>query len=409
MSINPIITDADRAAWTKAHLPMTTLPDHTFIVTTETPAEHTQVVQRLLQLGGRCDNGLDAEGRFCTSNWGSESSHSEYPHLFVRAGRPFLIESYRMGRDLRNLAHPAMTAPSFLSTYGDGVNTTVGAMITPSTMTTTLSITQDLLIICPTREGHQQVVDRLHALGVSYSPGVTTLRPFDSAPNVAVYAHPNPTFQTVDRSTPIADDVVHSPSTFLQAYPAPGGAAVRATPPAKTTEVNPPNFVITGCGDPILGEAAQRALFKAGLRWGAGPTVMDLSSWPYINVYRDGRYAVMITRSAEDANPGFPHYDVGTQLREIVQLLATPPKPPAPVGPHLHGYTGVYRKDTSYVTFGCANLCTGLLHRVLALNEAGITGNRKVASVTLDSGKTLTLKQIEETLAYVAAVDSYLG
>ena len=99
-------------------------------------------------------------------------------------------------------------------------------------------------------------------------------------------------------------------------------------------------------------------------------------------------------------------------MGEIVRLLSTPfvpPKPPAPVGPTIHGYTGTYKSGDFTVKFGCAEISMTLVNDIVDLYKRVWKGNRKLASITLDSGKTLTIAQLQSIQDYVRAVEEYKG
>lgn len=67
----------------------------------------------------------------------------------------------------------------------------------------------------------------------------------------------------------------------------------------------------------------------------------------------------------------------------------------------IHGYDlKPYNKTDGLVCFGCAEISVELLKRLR--NTSNVKGgNRKVASVSLDSGKVLTIEQINEILNYI--------
>lgn len=411
-------------------------PGHDLIVTTTDRVDRLKVIQRLLDLGltpyrkpyttaAQCDEAHD---------W----PYKRYPNVVVW-GAPGGGETSRdtFDADRGCDVSPSITASQFLSTYG----APAPAAPVPTPMTTLP--THDTVILCPTASARDAVVTRLLALGEKalHGKGTTPMALYQSSPTnwgVDSYrTYPNVYWSRQGicswfDSTATKEGTIPSRETietdaFLKTYPAPDGAAVLGTTTGAVTlggglwhgtlhtggsikvrpDENPANFVITTGGNPSLSEAAQRACFGVGLTWEGGPVVVE-GRTPFINVYRTGRWATMITRSMDDANPGLPHYDVGTQLGEIVRLLSTPPAPPKPVAPRVHDYTASYVKGSPCVVFGCVNLSIALLKRLSDLSATGGTrweGNRTVASVTLDSGKTLTLKQIDETLAYVAAVD----
>lgn len=90
-------------------------------------------------------------------------------------------------------------------------------------------------------------------------------------------------------------------------------------------------------------------------------------------------------------------YDSATQLGEILQVL-NEPLPPTP--PKIHGYDMVYIKGDYHVKFGCASICIQLLGDVIKQYDG-----RRITSITLDSGKTISDEQIKSILKYVDYID----
>ena len=204
--------------------------------------------------------------------------------------------------------------------------------------------------------------------------------------------------------------------------PAPSTCSAKSGNETKLPD-NPPNFIVDTGGNETLGKMVQELCFKAGICWSAFGKVASFNKeYPYLLVCR-ALWPGIRDRLGLDPLPVL-YYSVGdfgssetvlsaaTQMGEIVRLLSTPfvpPKPPAPVGPTIHGYTGTYKSGDFTVKFGCAEISMTLVNDIVDLYKRVWKGNRKLASITLDSGKTLTIAQLQSIQDYVRAVEEYKG
>lgn len=71
--------------------------------------------------------------------------------------------------------------------------------------------------------------------------------------------------------------------------------------------------------------------------------------------------------------------------------------------PKINGYDGKIEED--YVVYGCARLdkeyFLDLINNILALNRSKDKNNRKIHQITLDSGVTITIKELEQIKEYL--------
>ena len=182
---------------------------------------------------------------------------------------------------------------------------------------------------------------------------------------------------------------------FFQTYgplqPDDGGNSCSAEPAAKpAAPANPPNFIVDTHGDETLSRVVQELCFSHGLEWcGTGKGFWrDAGAKPFPNfsVVRQefkGNKANTMTNTIHSPGwiDGLPTYSASTQFGEIVRILSTPiapPKPPAPVGPTIHGYKAEYTKYYGTIKIGCAQVCVGMLKDVEAILRKG---NNILASV----------------------------
>lgn len=102
----------------------------------------------------------------------------------------------------------------------------------------------------------------------------------------------------------------------------------------------------------------------------------------------------------------WPRYKASTQLGDIIRMLETPYvseiKPPV-----IHGYDAEYTKNDSVIKFGCASIGIQLLRSAYKLLSPYVEngGNRTVSSITLNSGRTLTMEQIDQILKHVRKIN----
>ena len=175
---------------------------------------------------------------------------------------------------------------------------------------------------------------------------------------------------------------------------------------------NPINFIVDTHDDKILSEMVQELAVKTKV----AEKPFGYDNKRYIYIYRETGCLNSFTNKPgmyhDYSTPckGSPVYSASTQFGEIVRLLSTPVKPPAPVGPTIHSYTGTYKSGDFTVKFGCAEISTTLVNDIVDLFYKRVwKGNRKLASITLDSGKTLTIAQLQSIQDYVRAVEEYKG
>ena len=67
--------------------------------------------------------------------------------------------------------------------------------------------------------------------------------------------------------------------------------------------------------------------------------------------------------------------------------------------PTINGHEG--ELDGMYVKYGCASMCIEVLRNIFANKK--ISGNRNISSITLSSGVTITMDEIEQIIKYVDA------
>ncbi len=185
---------------------------------------------------------------------------------------------------------------------------------------------------------------------------------------------------------------------------APSASATSAKADTKGNEV-PANIVVDTHNNPTLSRIVRDLAVKAGIK--------DLGfndPWRYLWLIRKadnrashgwGENTMCHSGSICNSHSDTPLFDAATQMGEIIRILETPIGPTAP---KIHGYEATVDKD--YVIFGCAKISRMMLEEVRKVIEPNWCGNRKIDSVTLDSGKTLTKAQIAEILDYVKAMDS---
>lgn len=197
-----------------------------------------------------------------------------------------------------------------------------------------------------------------------------------------------------------------SPATVVAASAAPQSPDVSLG--RQEDRRDPPNFVVH-VPTPALSKAVQQAAFDAGIKWEAGarihenciPTIL-VSRVPFRteHFHHNAPYLYVLMQSTPLDD--LPRYDAATQFGEILRLLTTPVKPEVKA-PEIHGYKAKYTRNDQTVAYGCAEISLELF-RDIALDHG--LGNRQIASVTLDSGKTITRDQAKAVLIYINHVNS---
>jgi len=142
----------------------------------------------------------------------------------------------------------------------------------------------------------------------------------------------------------------------------------------------------------------------------AGST--PLENRPYlvekVGSYSSGSTVLFLDHATKATQNGWSASRFRKALAHEVErhLKANPPIPPLP---ELHGHKGVYSKDANVVVYGCAHINVNLLRTVSCVNHLSSSkdGNRTLASITLDSGKTLTISDIRAILAHTDHVNCH--
>jgi hypothetical protein len=155
----------------------------------------------------------------------------------------------------------------------------------------------------------------------------------------------------------------------------------------------------------IVSEFIQKLLFKAGFAWGfRGEQIaqntsskcllasFDTPIWEKKKVYHSGSILPY----------DFEVFDAVTDLAKIMEILSAKPEMEAPV---INNYTMEYKKGNDIVTFGCANISILMLRDVFNAMTKTRVGNRGFDRIVLNSGVTLTEKNIKDILDYVQFVD----
>lgn len=126
----------------------------------------------------------------------------------------------------------------------------------------------------------------------------------------------------------------------------------------------------------------------------------------YDCIYLEGKPTCHASSGNEDLGWQTVGFRRATEVEIAEHLKKHPPIPPLP---KLHGYDGVYKKGSTLVVYGCATLRVAMLKSFLHVNDGrGCTDDYRYAiSLTLDSGKTLTLSEISAILMHVDYVDSH--
>lgn len=248
--------------------------------------------------------------------------------------------------------------------------------------------TTDLCILTTSVEDRSAVVDRLVKMGYSGAWGVNDYS--QSQWPVVVAQVSSKTIASVSPHHSRATGVIPS-SQFLSTYGQPKGAV-----PDQGT------FYVNTKGNQTLAWMVCEAGRKAGFM--GCEMDKDLTAYPFLAVAREGKTYMGQTSLRGGVPCGTSIYDAATHMGEIIKLIETPYAAPAPTPPTIHGYTGSYQRHGDVITFGCAQISLAMLSAIRTMGQP-IHGNRHITGITLDSGKTISIAQIKETLDYVDRID----
>lgn len=171
------------------------------------------------------------------------------------------------------------------------------------------------------------------------------------------------------------------------------------------------NIIVNVHNSEFLSKMIQEFAFSKGYTWPGPKNKLVYDEYPINNYGREGaaillgddkimRYCPFAYFRGEIAYRNDIFIDANTELGKLWDLF----KEPEYEIPEINGYKAEYKKGSSIVKFGCAEIPLGMLYNLIA--EWGYSsGNRKIVSFTLNSGVTFTKDDAQKVIDYVRYID----